>query len=89
MQLRKRAPFPILKVLVVVNKVEEAGLIAEDREDVIHSTAIRVAAVEDEQWGEVMYSELDSVIGPGFDGARFARHRVLPAVGAWTRVSRS
>ena len=47
-QLRKRAPLPILKGLVVVNKVEEEELIAEDRMAAIHNTVMRVAAVEGE-----------------------------------------
>ena len=88
-QLRKRAPLPILKGLVVVNKVEEEELIAEDRMAAIHNTVMRVAAVEGEWSEEVMCSELDSVIGLGFDGVRFARHRALLAVEARTRVSRS
>jgi len=81
---RVREPIPVLKRLVVVNKLE---LFVEDMKNEMRNTAERLAVVEGEQLGEVVCFGLGFVIDRGSDVARFERRRVLQAAEAGTRVS--
>jgi hypothetical protein len=84
---REVKPALVLRRLIVPNRVEEAELTAADMTVAKRNTAERFAVVEDEQLGEVMCFELGSVVGRGFDGARFARPRVQQVVEATKTVS--
>jgi hypothetical protein len=78
---------PVLKRLVVVNKFEKVELFVEDMKNAMRNTVGRLAVVEGEQLGEVVYFELGFVIDRGSDVAQLERRRVLQAAEAGTRVS--
>lgn len=81
-QLREgKSVLLVLERRVVGNEVE-AEPIAGGVKIAMRNTGARLAVGEGGQSGEVVHSELNSVIGRESDGARFARRRVLQVVEA-------